>query len=85
MWIPSGICFRYRFHLASAAAHVDSNLESATWKLNKKNIFPVLMWTSSGICFRCGFHLVSVPYLNYHLESVRQKLRKKRKKKKKKK
>jgi hypothetical protein len=41
MWIPSGICFRYGFHLASAA-HVDSLLESASLmlennKTKKKN------------------------------------------------
>ncbi len=41
MWIPSGICFRYGFHLASAA-HVDSPLESASLmlennKTKKKN------------------------------------------------
>jgi hypothetical protein len=62
MCIPPGMWFEYGFHL-----------ESASWK---ENILQFRCGPHFGLCFRCGFHLVSVPHVDYHLESSSRKLKK---------
>ncbi len=63
MCIPPWMWFEYGFHLESASS--------------KKNILQFKCGLHFGLCFRCGIlHLVSVPHVDYRLESASRKLKK---------